>query len=471
MVSSLSGLESLNGKFVVPGPDASSETVSRWSDTKVGRPALIVTPENEQDVQASIRVAKLNNLTVIASGGGHGTFVPVESNALYLDMKKFKAIQLNKNGGTVQVGGGVLTGELLKALAADGYFTPLPNSNGVGVVGCVIGGGNTALSGVYGWMADIVVSFRLVTSEGESIEVSASSTGKDLTLFNALCGGGHGLGVITGITTSAYPISNLNMTEDKIWTRSLVFPAVALDTAAKIFTDLPRSSPSATHSLSILRSPPGTPAAGKPIVIVGSTSFGPTKEAEIEAAALFQEDVVKSAVAATTEMIPMANMNDRFKMFDAHGGHKTLASCRLKKMDVATIKAAYEHWLAATETDPDVQRIPLMMASVNTSKLVEIGESKVGAAKFLENRDREFMAMVVMVCQKEESLNTMTGVANRIMAEFRKGDEETVPRSIPNNLRFGISLEEMFDKERLEGLRGVKKIWDADGIFWSPYVA
>lgn len=216
MATSLAGLDSVRHLT------AATERPSRWSDTNIEQPALILVPKTEPDVQAALRFAKANNLSVVVSGGGHGTFVSVNPKTLYLDMGEFKTIELNKEKGTVRIGAGVVTGELSKTLAKEGYYTPLPNSNAVGAVGCIIGGGNTPLNGLHGWMVDIVVSFRVVTAGGDIVEVSSSSTGKELTIFNALCGAGHGLSVITSVETSAYPIADLNMTKGKVWTLACV---------------------------------------------------------------------------------------------------------------------------------------------------------------------------------------------------------------------------------------------------------
>ncbi|KAF5006226.1 hypothetical protein FDECE_7386 [Fusarium decemcellulare] len=471
MAASLSGLDSLSCEYIVPTSDTPLNVVNRWSDTKIERPALVVTPKNEQDVQAAIRIARDNKLTIVTGGGGHGTFVIVGPSSLYLDMKNFKKIDLNKENGTVQVGGGVVAGELLKTLAAEGYYTPLTNSNAVGVVGAIIGGGNTPWTGLHGWMADIVISFNLVTAAGEIVHVSGVSTGKDLALFNALCGAGHGLGVITSVETSAYPISRLNMTDDKIWTRTLIFPPPALETAAQAFLDLSRLSPAAGMSLAFARSPPGTPAAGAPIVALGFAYFGPAEEGEREAALLFKEDVAGKAIFASTDGVPIPNLNDKFEPQNVHGGHKAIASCRLEKIDLAAIKAAFEKWLAATTEYPDAQMTPLVISATNSTRYTEAGQMSSGAAKFLECRNRGLSAMIVAICQKEDTRVALAKFMDDTIAVIRKGDEGTKPRSFPNNLRFGVNLEEMFDKERLEELRGVKKLWDADGIFWSPYEA
>ncbi|KAJ4327148.1 hypothetical protein N0V84_002410 [Fusarium piperis] len=463
MAASLSGLDSV--KHLA----ASTERPSRWSDTKIEQPALILIPRTEQDVQAALSFAKTNTLSVVASGGGHGAFVTVGPKTLYLDMKEFKTIELNKEKGTVRVGGGVVTGELSKTLAKKGYYTPLPNSNAVGVVGCVIGGGNTPLNGLHGWMADIVVSFRAVTAGGDIIEVSSSSTGKELTLFNALCGAGHGISVITSIETSVYPIADLNMAEDKVWTRSLVFPVSAIDTAAQLFLDLLRPPPAASITLLGMRSPPGTPAAGVPIIVLGYSYFGPAEEAEKHAALLFQEDMVSKAIMANTVFVPMENINDKLDPLNTHGGYKSIASCRLEKTNIEAIKNAFQQWLSVTTKYPDSQKSPLALSSHNGTKLTELGQENPGSAKFVESRDRGISAQIVTICKKEETMAALTEFMDDTIAELRKGDPGSVPRSFPNNLRFGINLEEMFDKERLAELREIKKLWDADGLFWSPF--
>ncbi|CAM1510716.1 Fc.00g010510.m01.CDS01 [Cosmosporella sp. VM-42] len=469
MATSLLELGSLQCEFFIPSEDNPQEGVSRWSDTNIERAALVITPRKEEDVQASVRIAKVNKLTIVTGGGGHGTFVTVGSRTLYLDMKHFNKIQLVKEQGLVKVGGGVVSGDLLKTLAAENYYTPLPNSNAVGVVGCLIGGGSTPLNGLHGWMADIVVSFRLVTSEGDIIEVSGSSTGENLVLFNALCGAGHGLCVITSATTPAYPISGLNMSEDKIWMRSLVFPGPALDTAVETFINLLRPLPAASTSITFARSPPGTPTDGVPFAIVGCTYFGPAADAEKHAAVLFREDVIQEAISANTAMVPWANINDRFEPNNLHGGHKAIASCLLERTDAETIKIAFEQWLSATKKHQDAQKSPLVISSFSSTKHSELGQDIIGAGKFLESRDRDISVMLVAICEKQETMAAVRENLDGIMTEFRRSDEGSVPRSFPNNLRFNMNLEEMFDKERLAELREIKEIWDGDGIFWSPY--
>lgn len=468
MTLTLSGLDSIKCEFVVPDPGTPLNGVVRWSDTNIDQPSLIVRPTTEEDVKTSINIAKSNGLTIIVGGGGHGTFVTIESKALYLDMVNFKAIKLDKSTGIVEVGGGVTTGELSKALADQGYYTPLPNSNAVGVVGCIIGGGNTPLIGTHGWMADLVESFRLATAEGKMIEVSSSSTGEELDLFNALCGAGHGLGIITAVKTAAFPIKDLNMTDDKVWMRSLVFPPTAIETAAEAFLKMQRPASSTSINMLFMRSPPGTPAAGSPIIVLGATVFASAEQGEGNVSVLFDDDLVGKAIVKNTEATPILNLNDRYAPHDSRGGHKAIASCRLNNVDISSLKSAFEQWVSVTEKYSDSRRSILVLGLSDSTKAAQLGNSGA-ASRFVEGRERDFSVMTVTMCSEENTRVALVEYMDNLMKTFREVDPASVPRSFPNNLRFGMNLEELFSRERLTQLRNLKDRWNVGGLFWSPY--
>lgn len=137
---------SLTNEAIILDPTASlSHSISRWSDKGIReQPAVVIVPETEQDILAAIDYARENALQVLLAGGGHGSFVDIGSETLYLDLKRFKQIEVNKATQTAKVGGGVVTGELIKALTDKGFYTTWTNSNGVGVVGSILGGGNVS---------------------------------------------------------------------------------------------------------------------------------------------------------------------------------------------------------------------------------------------------------------------------------------------------------------------------------------
>jgi FAD/FMN-containing dehydrogenase len=125
-------------------PDAKSplhDVVSRWSDTYVEKPAMVVVPATEKDVVDVINYAKAHSLKVMPACGAHGNFAPLDANTIYLDMKKFDDMQLDKEAGVIKLGGGVIVRQLIKYITSEGYCTGWPNSNAVGMTGFTLGGG------------------------------------------------------------------------------------------------------------------------------------------------------------------------------------------------------------------------------------------------------------------------------------------------------------------------------------------
>lgn len=92
----------------------------------------------------AIDYSRKNALQLLPAGGGHGSFVPVTSKTLYLDLKRFDKVEVDNNAQTVTVGGGAVTGQLVKACTDQGFYTTWVNSNAVGVVGSILGGGNVS---------------------------------------------------------------------------------------------------------------------------------------------------------------------------------------------------------------------------------------------------------------------------------------------------------------------------------------
>lgn len=142
----MNDLPQLEGDVIAP--DYSKpvlESVSRWSSTGIlERPALTIIPNTEEDIIKAIEYAKEHALQLLPVGGGHGFLAPITSKTLYLDLKRFNNVEVDSDNQTVTVGGGAVTSELIKECIERGFYATWPNSNAVGVVGCMLGGGNVS---------------------------------------------------------------------------------------------------------------------------------------------------------------------------------------------------------------------------------------------------------------------------------------------------------------------------------------
>lgn len=449
--------------------EATAATISRWSDLHVSAPALVVTPKCEEEVVEAIRLAKSKSLTIVVGGGGHGTFVPVDSSTLYLDMKAFQSIDIDKDAGVVKFGGGVATGEMLKRLTANGLYTTLCDSNTVGAVGSLVGGGNSPHVGLHGYMVDNAVSFRVATAKEEVIDVDASSTGDKLALFNALCGAGQGHGVIVSATMKVYPLTGLHLTDNKIWTRLMMFPPPALETALKAYLSLSPAPGSLYRQLLFTRAPPGTPMAGSPIVLLSTMYLGPATDAEKAASVLFASDLTTAAAHIETQMIDVTSINNALEPVNVHGGLKSTNGARLTKITPEMVTSTFAKWLAITDALPDAQRSLVSFQAFNPEVLEANGKSEPGKDKFLEARDRGFIMVVATWCTTAESNAKLIPYVDDVLQTCRKEDGAT-PRTIPNTMRYKEPLRNLFNEERISELHRLKKCWDPEGLFWSPYV-
>ncbi|KAJ5976157.1 hypothetical protein N7481_009864 [Penicillium waksmanii] len=450
-------------------PDLSappSHSISRWSDTGIlGHPASIIIPETEDDIRAVLEYAGKNGLTVFPAGGGHGSFIPITSKTLYLDMKKFAQVHVDKDSATATVGGGAITKKLIQECTSHGFYTTWVNSQAVGVVGSILGGGNPTMAGLHGMMIDNVLSARLITAGGKTLELSPSSKGDELALFQALCGAGNGLGVITSLTMRIYPISDLQLSHDGVFIRRLIFPAPMIDLAATAFT----SSPSLAAVMICARAPSTAPKPGAPMIILTATYYGPAKEAERATSVLFDEEVVSKAINAQTEFTPVAQLNDASAPFDAHGGFKNIQSTWMKITNPEAIKSAFEKWLEYTTKHEDAKRTALVLSSFNTKRQMEIGASPEGHARYFDHRDRGLLAIIITWFGSEDTASAAATFAEEIKTVYKEHDSSSTPRTILNNIGPTTQLSELHTEERIRELKRLGGIWDPLGLFWKPW--
>ncbi len=174
-------------------------------------PLVVVIPETEAQVQQVLRLCFAEAVPVVARGAGTGLSggaLPL-SNGVLLSLAKFSRIEhIDPLARTARVQPGVRNLAISEAAAAFGlYYAPDPSSQIV----CSIGGNVAENSGgvhclKYGLTVNNILALRVITIEGEILEIGSAaldSTGYDLL---ALMTGSEGmLGVITEVTVKLLP--------------------------------------------------------------------------------------------------------------------------------------------------------------------------------------------------------------------------------------------------------------------------
>jgi len=174
-------------------------------------PLLTVLPETEAQVQDILRACHAAGVPVVARGSGTGLSggaLPLE-NGVLLSLAKFSRIlHIDPLGRTARVQPGVRNLAISEAAAPHNlYYAPDPSSQII----CSIGGNVAENSGgvhclKYGLTVNNILALRVVTMEGEILELGSTaldSAGYDLL---ALMTGSEGmLGVITEVTVKLLP--------------------------------------------------------------------------------------------------------------------------------------------------------------------------------------------------------------------------------------------------------------------------
>jgi FAD/FMN-containing dehydrogenase len=159
------------------------------------RPAVIVRPVDADDVAAVIALAGETGLDLAVRSGGHSAAGHgVADGGIVLDLGDMRSIDIDIEGQTVWAQTGLTAVELSTAVGAHGLAVGFGDTGSVGIGGITLGGGIGYLVRKYGMTIDSLLAADIVTADGETLRVDASS---HPDLFWAIRGGGGNFGVAT----------------------------------------------------------------------------------------------------------------------------------------------------------------------------------------------------------------------------------------------------------------------------------
>ncbi|KAI1320500.1 FAD-binding domain-containing protein [Xylariaceae sp. FL0255] len=205
MNAALGPLLSPDASVILPDDPDFAGLVSRWREYEAPRVSVIVKVATEADVQETVKYAAQHDIPFVIRSGGHGatSALATAKDAIQIDLRLVKQVELKGDGSTATVGGGATHKDVIDSLEELGKRTVTGICESVGFSAVAMGGGHGWLQGQYGLVADQIISARVVLSSGDLLIASAE---EHPDLFWALKGAGHNFGIVTEWTVRTFDI-------------------------------------------------------------------------------------------------------------------------------------------------------------------------------------------------------------------------------------------------------------------------
>lgn len=260
-------------ELIMPEDPSYDSARLAWNLAADQKPAAIAFAKSVEEVREAVAWAKENDLRVACQTTGHSAAaLPSLDRALLLKTDLFDDnIDIDTTTVTARIPAGASVDDVVSTAAEYGFAFLHGSSPTVGVVGYLLGGGLSSYGRSFGLACNHVVSFQVVTEDGELITADAAN---NPDLFWALRGGGGGFGVITAIE-----VELVNMSE--VFAGATFFAVSDARAVLETWLDWTATAPeSATTSFRIMRLPPfeeiPEPIRGQAVACVDGVSLDQT---------------------------------------------------------------------------------------------------------------------------------------------------------------------------------------------------
>ncbi len=224
-----------DGRLLAPGAPGYDHARAVWNGMIDHRPALIAQCASVEDVATAVRTARECGLEIGVRCGGHNIAgLAVPHGGLMIDLTGLDEVSVDPVTLRARVQGGAMLGALDRATQEFGLATTAGNVSHTGVGGLTLGGGMGWLARQHGLTCDNVVSYTVVTADGEVVLASAD---EHPDLFWGLRGGGGNFGIVVEFEFRLHPVGTRTLVAD------LTFPLDRAAVALRGWRDLAEDAP------------------------------------------------------------------------------------------------------------------------------------------------------------------------------------------------------------------------------------
>lgn len=304
----------LAGHTLLPGAPGWEEATLTWNGMAARSPALVVQPASAEDVAATVRFARENELLLSIRGGGHNIAgTSIAPGGVTMDMSLMRSVVVDADARRAHVGPGCLLGDVDRATQEHGLATVLGFISETGVAGLTLGGGFGFLTRRFGWAVDNLDEVEIVTADGQ-VRIADRREHEDL--FWAIRGGGGNFGVVTRFTFQLHDVGPL------ITGGLIAWDGQRVDEVLRTYQELTTAAPRELTAAAIVRLAPPAPFMpqawhGRPIAGMVVCYTGNDAEAALEPIRRLGEPV-----ADTVGPKPYVAMQSMLNAMEPRGLHR-----------------------------------------------------------------------------------------------------------------------------------------------------
>ncbi|KAK7446364.1 hypothetical protein VKT23_014570 [Stygiomarasmius scandens] len=187
-----------------PGSDGYQSASKAYNLRFEFSPAAVAFPSTPEDVSSIVQAGVANNMKIVPRGGGHSYIangLGGENGVVVVDMSNMKAINIDSNSETVEIGSGNRLGDVALTLNSAGRALPHGTCPYVGIGGHSAFGGYGFTSRQWGLALDPIFAINAVLANGTIIRASQDS---NPDLFWALRGAAPSFAITTSIELNTF---------------------------------------------------------------------------------------------------------------------------------------------------------------------------------------------------------------------------------------------------------------------------
>ena len=273
----------VRGAVLAPGDLGYDESRRVWNACVDRRPALVLRPEDADDVAQAVVFARERGLELAVRSSGHNAAgYGTSEGGLLLDLGRWNEIAVDPERRHMRVGPGATWGEVDRAAQAHALATTGGRISTTAVGGLALGGGHGWLMRSCGLTVDNLRSAELVVADGRSVAASAD---ENPDLFWGLRGGGGNFGVVTSLELALHDVG------PTVTGGALFYPVERARGVLHAYRDLMASAPDELAALFNVLVAPAAPfiprgLQGKTVAAVAVCHTGGADRARRDLAAL-----------------------------------------------------------------------------------------------------------------------------------------------------------------------------------------